>query len=80
MIVDLFRAEPARVCAIVAAVVVFVAAKCGVVLDEQSVTGALLEVVPFLLAGEAVRPHVVPLHNLVPSVIREDEVDKEKKA
>ena len=53
--------EPARVIALGAALVVFLAAKFGLVVDEQSATVALAYVLPILLAGEGIRRKVTPV-------------------
>lgn len=77
-LIALWRANPVRIGAVIAAVVVFVAAKAGIVLDEASVSQALAIVVPVLLAGEVARAHVVPVDKLVvdPEVLPADEIDK----
>lgn len=77
-LIALWRANPVRIGAVIAAVVVFIAAKAGIVLDEASVSQALAIVVPVLLAGEVARAHVVPVDKLVvdPEVLPADEVDK----
>lgn len=55
-----WQEEPARFVAGVVAAVVFVAARFGVVVDEQSLGAALLIVVPILLGGEVTHQHVPP--------------------
>lgn len=61
----LWHREPARVTAASAAVVVFIAAKAGVVISEQDVLPALAVVLPILMGGEAVRGNVIPVRKLV---------------
>ena len=56
----LWKGNPVRCASVAASVVVFGAAKAGVVLDEASVGEALLTVVPILLGGEVARAHVSP--------------------
>lgn len=56
----LWATEPVRVITIVAAIVVFVFAKAGVVIDQQDVLDALVIVLPILLGGEAARTQVSP--------------------
>lgn len=75
---DLWRQNPVRVCTGLAAAVVFIAAKAGIVLDAQSVGAALLTIVPILIAGETARGHVIPIHKLVtdPKALPPDAVDK----
>lgn len=67
-LLDLARAlwarEPARIATLGAAAIVFVLARLGVVVSEQSVIDAILLVVPILLAGETVRAHVAPIKGL----------------
>lgn len=57
---DLWTREPARVIAVLVAVVVFALAKAGVVVDEQNVGEALALILPVLLGGEAIRSQVAP--------------------
>jgi hypothetical protein len=57
----LWQREPARIVAALASLVVFAAAKVGLVVDEQSVGSALLLVLPILLGGEATRAKVSPI-------------------
>lgn len=59
-LLNLWYDEPARVIAILAAAVVFAATRIGIVVEEQSVTTALLLVLPVLLGGEATRSRVTP--------------------
>lgn len=61
---QVWRHEPVRCATVIASAVVFAAAKAGLVIDQQTVVNALLYVVPLVLAGEAARPHVVPVHKL----------------
>ncbi len=56
----LYVTEPVRSVAMLVAVVVFAAAKLGVVVDEQNVGEALLLILPVLLGGEAARQQVSP--------------------
>lgn len=74
----LWRAEPARVTAAVAYLLVFLAAKAGIVIDEQSVIDALIIGLPILLGGEAARGQVVPVHKLSTATgdVTPDEVSK----
>lgn len=60
----LWAREPARVVARIAAAIVFVAAKTGVVISEQDLLPALALVLPFVLGGEAVRGNVTPVAKL----------------
>jgi len=73
---NLWAREPARITSLLAAIVVFAAAKAGVVIDAQSVGSAVALIVPILLAGESTRRHVVPLKHLVPATIPTDEVNR----
>lgn len=77
---DLWRREPARVAAVIAYVVIVIAAKAGVVVDEQSALAAVLIGLPILLGGEAVRGQVVPLDKLKanPSHLPPDKTDTAK--
>lgn len=59
-LLGVWQREPARVVTVLAAVVVFVGAKLGVVVNEQDVGQALLLILPVLLGGEAVRRRVSP--------------------
>lgn len=54
------RAYPARTVSIVVAVVVFVAAKVGVVVDQQSLGTALAYAIPILVGGEVTHRNVTP--------------------
>lgn len=56
----LWATEPVRVVTILVAIVVFIAAKIGVVLDPQDVGDALLLLLPILLGGELARANVTP--------------------
>lgn len=56
----LWTTEPTRVIALAVAVIVFVAAKLGLVVDEQNVGEALALVLPVLLGGELTRSKVSP--------------------
>jgi hypothetical protein len=60
LIVKVWQKEPARVLSLGAAVVVFLAAKEGVVVSTQSVIDAVLIALPVLGAGEAIRSQVTP--------------------
>lgn len=57
---NLYRREPVRVLSTVASAVVFVGAKLGVIVPEQSVLHALEYVVPIILSSEIARGHVSP--------------------
>ena len=57
----LWLAEPARVAGYVAALIVFLAASFGVVVDEQSVVAAILYVVPIIIGTESTRAKVTPV-------------------
>jgi hypothetical protein len=61
LIVKVWQKEPARVRSLIAAVVVFLAAKEGVVVSPQSVLDAVLIALPVLGAGEAIRSSVTPV-------------------
>lgn len=52
--------EPARVVSVVAAVVVFAAAKAGVVISPQAIIPAIGLAIPFLFGGELIRSQVSP--------------------
>lgn len=52
--------EPVRVLTVLSAVVVFIAAKAGVIIDEQNAGEALALILPILLGGEAARRRVSP--------------------
>lgn len=56
----LWATEPVRVLTFAVAVVVFLAAKVGIVLDPQEVQDALVIVIPILLGGELARRQVSP--------------------
>jgi hypothetical protein len=56
----LWTTEPARVTTILVAVIIFVAAKLGLIVDEQNVGEALALLLPILLGGEIVRAKVTP--------------------
>lgn len=56
----LWATEPVAVTTALVAVVVFVAAKLGLVVDEQNVGEALALVLPVLLGGAAARQKVSP--------------------
>lgn len=55
-----YDTEPARVISLAAAVVVFVAAKFGIAVPEQSALTALGLILPILFGGEAIRRKVTP--------------------
>lgn len=61
---DRFRAllvtEPARVIALLTAVIVFASAKFGLMIDAQSVRESLLLILPVLMGGEVIRSQVSP--------------------
>lgn len=57
----LWLAEPVRVVTALAAIIVFLAAKLGIVVDQQGVGEALLLVLPILLGGEGARAKVSPV-------------------
>lgn len=52
--------EPVRIVTLLVAVIVFAAAKVGIVLDQEDVGSALLLIIPILLGGEAARSKVRP--------------------
>jgi hypothetical protein len=56
----LWATNPVRVTSVLTALVVFAAAKAGLVLDEQNVGESLIAVVPILLGGEVARSKVSP--------------------
>ncbi len=56
----LWQANPVRITAVIAAAVIGAAAKLGIVVDEQSVTGVIALIVPVLLGGEVARAKVTP--------------------
>lgn len=60
MLQQLWQREPVRVATALAAVVVFIAAKAGVVISEQDVLHALLLLLPIVAGGEAARKAVTP--------------------
>lgn len=59
-LLGVWKNNPVRCASVLASIVVFAAAKLGVVLDEQSVGEALVAVVPILLGGELARGQVTP--------------------
>jgi hypothetical protein len=65
MLLKLWRAQPVVWATRIAAVIVFVCAKAGVVIDTQSLVSALVIVVPILLSGHVARREVIPVHSLV---------------
>ncbi len=56
----IYVTNPVRVITFAVALVIFLAAKLGVVVDEQNVGEALLLILPVLLGGEAARQQVSP--------------------
>lgn len=56
----LWRNEPALVITSLAAAVVFVAAKAGVVIDQQTLVDSLGIVLPILAGGAVIRRKVTP--------------------
>lgn len=78
VLIALCERYPARVAAIVAAVVVFATTKFGVIVDKQSVTDAVVLVLPILLAGQLTHRAVVPVHKLTadPAVLPPDPVNR----
>jgi hypothetical protein len=56
----LWVTEPVAVTTTVAAIVVFVAAKLGILIDQQNVGEALGLILPILLGGAAARQKVSP--------------------
>lgn len=64
-LVELCQRYPAWSAAVAASVVVFLAAKLGIVVDRQSATDAALSVLPILLAGHLTHRAVVPVASLV---------------
>lgn len=56
----LWATEPTRVTTLLVAIVVFAAAKLGLVIDTQNVGEALALLLPILLGGELVRAQVTP--------------------
>ena len=56
----LWQSEPTRVVSALVAVVMFVAVKVGVVIDETEVWKALVLMLPILLGGEGIRAKVSP--------------------
>jgi hypothetical protein len=62
----LWVSEPNRVIAVLAAVVVFAAAKFGIVVAKQSVVDALVLVLPILLGHEIARKQVTPVADQAP--------------
>ena len=59
-LVALWRNEPALVISSLAAAVVFLAAKAGVVIDQQTLVDSLGIVLPILLGGTLIRRKVTP--------------------
>lgn len=57
----LWRAEPVRCAGYLAALVVAVSAKLGLVVDEQDVSMIALSIVPIILGVEAARREVIPV-------------------
>ena len=56
----LWHTEPTRVITLLTALVVFAAAKFGVLVDDHDVATALALVVPVVLGGETIRSQVSP--------------------
>ncbi len=56
----LWRNEPALVITSLAAAVVFLAAKAGVIIDQQTLIDSLGIVLPVLLGGAVIRRKVTP--------------------
>ncbi len=56
----IYVTNPVRVITFAVALVIFLAAKLGLVVDEQNVGEALLLILPVLLGGEAARQQVSP--------------------
>lgn len=71
---QLWAREPARVVAVLVAVIVFAASKAGVVLDERSVADALVLILPVLVGGEVTRASVSPAKRPLSELPTVDEV------
>lgn len=65
----IWRAEPVRTAGYLAALVVFVAAKLGVVVDEQDLVTSLLLILPVVLGVEKARGEVMPVTNIASSSV-----------
>jgi hypothetical protein len=68
LVKSLWAKEPTRVVSVVAAAVVFVAAKVGVIVPVESVANAIAFAVPLLIGGELIRTQVSPAIPVVPVV------------
>ena len=69
----IWRAEPVRTAGYLAALVVFVAAKLGVVIDEQDLVTSLLLILPVVLGVEKARGEVMPVTHLARSNVYVDD-------
>lgn len=56
----LWITQPVRVITIATSLLVFAAARAGVIVSEQDISSALLLVLPIILGGEAARTQVSP--------------------
>lgn len=66
---ELWYTEPARVTTAVVAALLVILSKLGIVLDERSLTDAVLLVLPVLLGGEAFRHAVIPVRTVAASTV-----------
>lgn len=71
-----WRQYPARTVYVTTAVVVYVLARLGVVVDSESVTDALVLVLPVLLGGELTHRRVSPATPVADAPGFDDEVSK----
>lgn len=70
-----WHSNPVRITVGIAALVVFIAAKAGYVLDQQDVLNSLVIVLPIILGGEVARSQVKPLRR-PPALIEKDTNDQ----
>ena len=70
-----WHGNPVRITTGLAAIVVFIAAKAGYVLDQQDVLDSLVIVLPILLGGEVARSQVKPLRRPA-TTIEQDGTDQ----
>lgn len=66
LVKKLWAKEPARVVSVTVAALVFVAAKLGVVVPQESIATAVAFALPLLLGGELIRSQVSPVASTPP--------------
>lgn len=60
LLVTIYQQYPARVTSIIVAVIIFLAAKLGIVVDQQTLGASLAYVLPILLGGQIIHTQVSP--------------------